>query len=177
MKTVLGLVSLFTLAGCISAVATGDVTAHATLQFDKTAPANLAHILCDQNVVLSTTAQNSFDVSNALQELQKQGTLSVSFTENSLTATQGDFSAFKYAELYINNDAEQPELLAKTSFNANASGKVDVPIVMDSGRLFQLLSQGKVTVTSTLESCLPAQPIAAQYTLSSDVKFTANKSL
>jgi hypothetical protein len=177
MKTLLSFVPVLFLTACMSVLATGDVTAHATLQFDKTAPANLAHILCEQNLVLSTTAHDSFDISNVLQELQKQGSLQVTFTESSLLPTQGSLSAFKYAELYIANDKEQPELLAKTNFSQNANGKVDVPIVMDSGRLFQVLSQGKVNITSTLESCLPAEPIVAQYTLASDMQFKANKSL
>jgi hypothetical protein len=176
--------------GCISANAQSEVAAHETLHFDPPALAALPHISCDQGApVLTTTTSCTFNVSDVFNQLQKQGSLTVQFDENSLFATEGSMSAFKYAELHIVNvndngasdggsaNVGSPELLAKTNFVAAPSGKINVPIVLDNGTLFQMLSAGKVSVQTTLEACATDSAITVEYTLASSVNLEVNKSL
>jgi hypothetical protein len=169
--------ALFLTTGCCAIGAEAEVSAHATMHFDPPTAALNLHISCDQVPVLSTSASSSFDVSDVFQQVQKQGSLTVKFDESSLVATEGSLSPFKYAEVYAFNNGETPELLAKTGFNADANGKVEVPIVMDGGRLVQILSAGKVNVQTMLETCIVSSPIVVDYTLGANLNLSANKSL
>ena len=161
--------------GCISGTASDFVGATESLSF--TGATELIGILpttCAPNApVFSTTQSSSFDISDPLRQLQKQGSLSVSFDTNTLT---GNLTDFKHASIYVFNDGDQPELLTETDFTPT-NGAVNLSFKMDQGRLFQIVSAGKTNVQVQLTACATTQPISIQYALGAIVNFSFTKGI
>ena len=161
--------------GCVSGTASDNVSATESMSFaGATQLAGLLPTTCQPgSPVFSTTQTTDFDISNPLQQLQKQGSLSVSFDTNTLS---GNLTDFKHASIYIYNDGDTPELLTQTDFTPT-NGVVNLAFTMDEGRIFQIVSAGKTNVEVELSACATSAPIDIQYTLGATVNFSFTKGI
>lgn len=173
MKTLLSLLVLVSAAGCVQGSLSDSFAADEDMSFDIAAPSAFTLPACSNATTFTTTQSTSFDIHDPLSQLAKQGNLTVSFSENSIS---GDLSSFKHARIFINNDNQAPQLLTETDFAAT-NGVVNLPIVLDTNTLVGILSAGKANLTVDLSTCVPAAPVKIHYTLGGDMSLSVNKSL
>jgi hypothetical protein len=173
MKTQILFALAITLGGCVSGTLSDTITVNKDLSFVPPVVGGFSPAICGTtNAPVFTTTQNTtFDMSDAVSQLQKQGTLTVSFTENSVS---GDLSAFKHARVFINNDGLPPELLSETDFTPT-NGKVNLPILLDNSVVVADLSSGKINLTVDLSSCVPASAVDVHYTMTANLSLAVSK--
>jgi len=173
MKT-LGLFALVaTLGGCVTGTLSDTVHVTEDMQFAVPVIGGFSPPICGSAnaPVFTTTQGTSFDMSDVVSQLQKQGTLAVDFTDNGIS---GDLSAFKHARIFINNDGLPPALLSETDF-VPVNGHVNLPILLDHAVLVADVARGKVNVTVDLSTCIPTSAVDVHYTMNADLALTVSK--
>lgn len=174
MKTLISLLALSVLSttACVSGTLSDTVGASETLNFNIPEAKGIGFVACSGQTTFTTIQSTTIDISNALQELEKQGSLTVNFTDNSLA---GNLSSFKHADIYIGNPSDQPQLLSQTDF-VPTNGKVELPIILDHGTLFQILSAGQAQVIVSLSTCgVPTDAQSITYDLSASIDLSFSK--
>jgi hypothetical protein len=173
-KLILAFLPLAT--ACISANLSDTVADTESMSFPVPVVASTPHITCDLGGPVFETTQTSppFNLSDFFTQLDKHGTLTVNFTNNSLT---GDLSSFKHATLTLLDSAGNSQPLSDTDFTP-VNGVVELPLLLTSAQLVATLATGPVNVVVDLQSCLPANTsgsLTVNYTLGAKASFAYSK--
>jgi hypothetical protein len=161
------------LSSCVQGTLSDTISVNESLSFALPSAASDIVLTCEDSTTFDTTQSTSFDVSDALSHLKDQGTLSVAFTENSIT---GDLTGFQHARIMINNDGQPQQLLSDTDF-ASVNGKVSLPILLDNNTLVDILSAGKTYLTVDLSTCVPSSAVSISYTMTANVSLDVHKGI
>ncbi len=177
MKKFLLLLSVLALVGCIQATASDTVTV--TNEISQALPPVPAGIS-----VPKTTLHQSVpaDVSDAINQISKIGTPSLSITQNHLHSASGDFSFFDEvtitAQVSGHPDLQLVDIVLTP--DQKASADLDVPVLVDGSQLLSVFASGNVNLDFglTVEGQPPTTgKLDLISTISMDVSLQISKSI
>lgn len=170
MKTLSAILLLLCASSCVSATVSDTVSATETL----TLPGS------PLGAGLGTTTYDTIvpvDVHSALSDLQKEGTISVSVLQNTLTATV-DLGFVQSVSVTIQpQDGSLPALTLSQYTSTGGGNTINLPLTLDTGTITTYLAEGGTNLHFYFTGTIPPADVPLTYTLGASVSDSVKKSL